>query len=370
MRKVRLGRLLAIGTLGTLLLAALPTNAQEPSLTVVATGLDNPRGVAIANGVVYVAEAGRGGDGPCVEGPEGNVCYGATGAITRVRGDEQARIITGLPSLAGEGGAFATGPHGVAALGLGTLYVTVGLGNDPAARDELGPAGQQFGQLIYVRDNGFKRQVADIASYEAAANPDEGDPDSNPYGLVAQVGKRVVADAGGNSLVEVATNGKITTLAVFPERLVDAPPIPDLPPQISMQSVPTSVTLGPDGSYFVGELTGFPFPVDGARVYKVTPGSTTPQVYAEGFTNIIDVTFKNGNLYVLELVEDGLLQAGSPDGNLTGALIRVAPDGTKTTIPSDGLIAPGGMAIGPDGAIYVSNKSIFAGEGELLRIQP
>jgi hypothetical protein len=225
---------------------------------------------------------------------------------------------------------------------------------------------------VYIRPNGTRINVADIAGYEAANNPDGGAPDSNPYGLVAQVRKRVVADAGGNSLVQVGGDGAITTLAVFPDCLVDAPPFLGLPPgsQIPMQAVPTSVAAGPDGSYVVGQLTGFPFPVGGARVYKVTPGSTTPEVYAEGFTNIIDVAYHDGNLYVLELVSKGLLQAEQPGGDPSGALIRVAPDGTRTTLVSEGLVFPGGMAFGPDGAIYITNNSVFAGQGQVVRITP
>ena len=47
MKKVRLARLLAIGTvLGSMALATAPTNAVGPAFTVIASGLDNPRGVA------------------------------------------------------------------------------------------------------------------------------------------------------------------------------------------------------------------------------------------------------------------------------------------------------------------------------------
>ncbi len=54
-------------------------------------------------------------------------------------------------------------------------------------------------------------------------------------------------------------------LAVFHARLVDAPPFLGLPPgtKIPMQAVPNSVVQGPDGAWYVGQLTGFPFPVGG-----------------------------------------------------------------------------------------------------------
>jgi hypothetical protein len=48
-------------------------------------------------------------------------------------------------------------------------------------------------------------------------------------------------------------------------------------------------------------------------------------------------------------------------------LIKVASDGSQTEIASEGLFAPGGVAIGRDGAFYVTNNSIFSGTGEVLR---
>ena len=112
----------------------------------------------------------------------------------------------------------------------------------------------------------------------------------------------------------------------------------------------------------MGQLTGFPFPVGGANVYRVVPGQL-PQVYASGFTNIIDLAFdEDGTLYVLEIFENGLLS-----GDPTGALIRVHGDGTQHVVMSDGLVTPGGLAL-RDGAAYVSNCGTCAGGGEVLRI--
>jgi hypothetical protein len=341
--------------------------AHSSSLEVVASGLDNPRGLDIGHwGQIYVAEAGRGGDGPCVgsDEEEGVVCAGASGAVTKIWHGKQRRVLEGLPSLAGEGGADAIGPSDIS-LGFFNAYLTVGLAQDPAARDELGPLGPSFGQLYRISPFGRVRAVADISGYEAAANPDGGELDSNPNSVLARPARRYVVDAGGNDLLRVGPTGRIRTLAVFPERIVPAPPdIPDLPPELPMQAVPTNVVQGPDHALYVSQLTGFPFPVGAANIYRVERRGGEPEVYASGFTNVTDLAFgPDGSLYVVEIATNGLLS-----GDPTGALKRAAPDGTVETIASEGLENPYGVAVSRKGDIYVSNRGTSAGEGEVVRV--
>jgi hypothetical protein len=131
-----------------------------------------------------------------------------------------------------------------------------------------------------------------------------------------------------------------------------------------LEAVPTSVTRGPDGALYVGELTGFPFPSGMARVWRVVPGEK-PTIYAKGFTSIIDLAFDgNGRLHVLEIAKNGL---HSPDR--TGALIRVEADGKHTELLHKQLTAPGGMAFGPGQTLFISNHTTSPGIGEVLRVQ-
>lgn len=341
--------------------AASATLVQAQTWEVVVSGLDNPRGLAFGpGGALYIAEAGRGGAGPCAPGPEGIRCFGSTGAITRYdpRTGSYERVVTGLPSLATDG-AFATGPHHVALQGRGNLYFTIGFGGDPAQREaQLPGVGHLFARLARATPNGEWRFVNDLGAFEIARNPTGDEVDSNPYGLLAVAGKHVLTDAGANDLLEVRANGAIVPLATFPNS-----PNP-------WDAVPTSVAQGPDGAYYVGQLTGFPFPIGGANVFRVPEEGGTPSVYATGFTHIIDLAFgPDGSLYVLEIAENGLLNA-FPTGNFDGALIRVAPDGTRTELLDGVLVAPGGIAIDRDGSIYVSNYSIFSPNGEVIRIRP
>jgi sugar lactone lactonase YvrE len=127
--------------------------------------------------------------------------------------------------------------------------------------------------------------------------------------------------------------------------------------------VPTSVVKGPDGAFYVGELTGFPFPPGAARVYRVVPGQD-PEVFTEGFTNIIDVAFdKRGRLHVLEIASNGLLS-----GDLAGRFVRVNKDGSQTVLASEGLVAPGGFVLARDGSAYITNNSIFSDTGEVVKV--
>lgn len=381
--------LAAVTALGGAATAA-PSKAKSPSramadaahgasgggeLKVVAEGLDNPRGIGFGpDGALYVAESGSGGAGPCVEGPEGGeACFGRTGAVTRITKRGQHRVLTGLPSLAEEGGVAAAGPVDLGFSGR-TGYLLVGNpGGGTETREQFGPAGRRFGKLLKVNLHGI-RAVADFPRFEENNNPDEGggalpgeEIDSNPNGLLVRHRSQLVTDAGGNDLLKVDHKGRISVVAVFPPRVVPAPPgIPDLPPEIPMQAVPTSVVKGPDGAYYVGQLTGFPFPPGGANVFRVVPGKA-PKVYAGGFTNIIDIAFdKKGRLYVLEIATNGLLN--TPEGELpVGRLVRVNKDGSRTTLASEGLAAPGGFVLGHRHA-YITNNSILSDAGQVVKV--
>jgi hypothetical protein len=332
-------------------------------LRVVAEGLNNPRGIGIGpDGALYVAESGKGGAGPCIAGPEGDqACFGRSGSVTRITRHSQQRVLTGLPSTAAPDGTAAAGPVDLGFSGW-TGYLLIGNpGGGAATRKALGPGAGRFGKLLKVDLHGI-RSVADFPRFEDANNPDGGDPaeggvDSNPNGLLVRHGARYVTDAGGNDLLKVDHKGRISVVAVFPPR-----PVGDIP----MQAVPTSVVKGPDGAFFVGQLTGFPFPVGGANVWRVVPGHD-PEVFKGGFTNIIDIAFdRRGRLYVLEIATGGLLNAPA-DELPVGRLVRVNRDGSTTTLASEGLNAPGGFVLGHHTA-YITNNSILPGAGQVVKV--
>lgn len=341
------------------------------SLSVVAKDLDSPRGLAFGpDGALYVTEAGKGGNGNCVPSPSAageNLCYGATGAITKIQNGSVSRVAIGLPSLALANGGDASGANDIAFDKNGKAHVILGFASNPASRDATIKVSD-FGHLISFDNlNGGSswNKLTDVLNYELVNNPDQGDPakggvNSNPYSLAIQNNTAFVVDAGGNDLFSVnLNNNQLDLKAVFPKRIVTNPLSgTDIP----MEPVPTSVVIGPDDQVYVSELTGFPFPKGGARIYKLN--GSQPEVFADGFTNVVDFAFaKDKSLYVLEYASNSILS-----GNPQGALIRLAPDGTRTTITDD-LISPTGILIGEDDNIYVSNNGFFAGKGEVLRIE-
>jgi hypothetical protein len=369
---------------------ASPAAAAPAKVDVVASGLDAPRHLAFgARGDLFVAEAGRGGSGPCFVGGEGPACMGASGAVTEIdRHGHQFRIVSGLASFANTipdpnpMGVTPNpiGPHGITVLGADQVFVTNGGPTEPLTaplpggtripRETLAaqnPAANLFGRLLWIKHHGKVQSIADIWAFERDVNPDAtvGNPeiDSNPVDVLFDRGRFVIADAGGNAIDRASFFGRVSNLTVFPNRLV---PNPFGGPDVPMQAVPTSVVEGPDHQYYVSQLTGFPFPPEGANVYRVDPRTGTPTVFAAGFTNIMDLAFgRDGTLWVLEISHSGLLNGAD------GAIFAVSRDGTKRPIelPPGTLTAPGGITVGRDG-LYVSNQTFVPGEGEVLRIQP
>jgi hypothetical protein len=359
------------------------------SLQILADNLNNARGLTFdSNGNLYITEAGLGGQGNCIPSPtnQGNLCYGTTGAVTKIENGKTKRILTGLPSLALADGTGAAGPNDIKFDANGKPYVLIGYGANPALRDAaFGNA--ELGKIIAPDfETNSWTSIADLANYELANNPDRGDIGSNPLAFLID-GKRAIAvDAGANDLLGVGTDGSdLQAIAVLPQQILTNPIFPpsnaqpfdptqvpspgnfgNAPPSgFPVQATPTGVAKGPDGAYYVSVFTGFPFPEGGAKIYRVG-ADDRPTIYADGFTQLTNLTFDpQGNLYALQYADRSAWK-----GNFDGSVIKIAPNGTRTTVLSgNGLESPSSLTIGPDGAIYVTNRSDRPGQGQVLRIE-
>jgi hypothetical protein len=352
---------LAVAAAAMLALAIAAPGGAQSTPQVVASGLDNPRHLTFSpDGELYVAEAGRGGSINCgvVHPALGPSCFGFTGAVTLVRDTGDERVVTGLPSIAGE--TEALGPSDIAFTGSQKYVLSSGLGGSEALRAAYGPQAGWLGTLLTGKlKHGGVSLFADVLANEAVANPDGTDIDTNPVGLVRDGEGYVLADAGGNAVVRASHKGTFTTVTALPPGSAALP----FPPfaQVPTDAVPTSVVQGPDGAYYISQLTGFPFEKGDANIWRVVPGQPAT-VWASGLTNMTDLAFgPDGSLYAVEISSNGLLTGP------IGALVKITPGGSSHQTVIGGLFAPYSVAFGR-GAAYMTTCTVCFGGGEVIKI--
>lgn len=340
------------------------------SFSVVADGLDNVRGLSFSpDGSLYVTEAGVGGDQLCdvsFNFPDQQACIGTSGAVTRIKDGKQERVLTNLPSYAlSPTGSQAIGANDIEFDAAGNPYLLIGL--SASVNSDNTPNSENFGELYKVDLNtGALTSIADISSYEFAKDPTvllpNGFVGSNPYSFTIEGDTAYIANANRNEVLSVKLDGSnLKTLVEFPDQTLTTPT-----QEVKYQTVPTGVAIGPDKALYVSQLTGVPIPSGKANIFRVgSDGKAT--VYADGFTQLTDVAFDTeGNLYALQFANEAFFR-----GNLDASLIKIAPDGTRTTLISgNGLESATALTIGSDGAVYVSNKGDRVGVGQVLRIDP
>jgi hypothetical protein len=335
-------RVASAAAVAALSAAAVPA-ANAATFETVATGLDNPRSVAVGpDGSVYVANTGRGGK-QCQRMGEETFCLGKTSRIVRVRNGQKRTVAQGFASITSPGGPFAiAGATGVSVAPDGSVFTVTG-SNMPNVVKSMPPVVRgQAGTLFNVSGGGLSA-VARVDRLEHRRNLDgvKGDKNSNPYAVLAlSANHQIVVDAGANAVLEVR-DGKAKLLSLIPNRRNGR-----------RQSVPSSIALGPDGAYYVGELAESSGKGK-ARVWRVPAEGGTATVYRSGFTTISGVAFgPDGSLYVTEFALNF--------ETFAGRLVRVAPDGSRSVLAGGRkLKAPTGAAVDSTGAVYVSNFSVL-----------
>lgn len=337
---------------------AAPAGPPPGAPVVITRGLDNPRQLSLLpdGSVLLVAEAGSGGPDCTSGGPEGETCVGFTGAIAGVTAPRfvtqpvvATRFVTGLLSGASSDGSSAAGSDGVSARTLQAIHIAMTY----APPDVLptAPASAQAGKLL--RNAAYRKPTvfADITAYEQAHDPDGQGVDSNPYGVLALGNGRVlVADAAANDILDVDRNGHVSLFTTLPNITNgQCTGQPNDNGTTGCDFVPTSLAQGPDGAIYVGALGGL---TNGAgRVYRLDPttGAITKRYATFGSVTGVAIG-PDGSLYVSQLSFD-------PS---KGKVTRVKPDGSRTDVA---VPFPAGVAVDASGAVFVSAFSIAPATG-------
>jgi sugar lactone lactonase YvrE len=324
------------------LFMAAPALAQDSTSTTVTEGLAFPRGIAFdADGNLYVAESGLGGEQKLLVTDDVTITGGLTGKITKIAPDgTTSTVVGGLPSL--------FNPNEGAAVG---VYRAVPTG------DSLWLAFTDDNSLTLFSDAIVEIDIAtsavkhyiDLSAYEIANNPDGTDEIlSNPSDIaISPDGTLYIVDAGANTLFTWTEADGLKVVHSW----TDDP-------------VPTSIVFAKDNSYYVSFLgTGLVpgaghiehWSADGSKVIETFTGLTTP-------TDLL--LTDAGDLYAVQII---VLSDQGPQPN-SGSVVKVTADGATPII--EGLSSPFGIAQDADGNIFVSVGSAFAepGKGSVIKI--
>jgi hypothetical protein len=325
------------------------------------------------------------------------------------------------------------GPYSVAADRDGTVYVSQNFGGTlerftrsgerstvatvPEPGGEIGAVSTRRGEVYYAQGNqaagefvlmklaqdGTSTELADLAQYEADANPDgdveygftelspeceaqfpppsneppgpetvppgfyTGIVDSHPYASAATKNEVYVADAAGNDILRVGLDGEISTVVVLPPSApFDAPealvteagyPACAIGQPYVTEPVPTDVEIGPDGWLYVSLLPGGPEdPSLGARgsVVKINPETQEIVTVAEGLAGAagLAIDSETGAIGVTELF-------GGPENS--GQVAVVLPFST-TPVAYIPVTSPAALEY-QNGKAYITYNAAIFGEG-------
>lgn len=295
-------------------------------------GLDAPRAIAFGeDGNLYIAVAGSGGEVVAtLPGPEGvsEVGMGMTGRIISIDADgNTSDVILGLPSYASE--METIGIYRVIPQGDSLWLIFSGTGS--------GSFGHFWSDSIVEIDAETQRTktVINLNDYETANDPDGLGYDTNVADIAwGADGTMYIVDAGANALLSWTADAGLDTVVSWGN------------------VVPTAIEIADNGDIYIGFLGEGLAP--GAGMVEHWSGGELVASFG-GMTAISDILLDGDTLYAVELLNFG------DEGPGPGRVVMVTEDGPVAV--AEGLLAPFGLAKGPDGALYVSYGTIAFAPG-------
>jgi hypothetical protein len=279
----------------------------------------------------------------------------------------------------------------------GRLFVALGeIGGGPEAGPpppvQLPPAGTPVPRctkastapvaeaLVVAEPHGSVVQACDLLQYELVVNPDGQtqvdansvpvDSLSNPYSVLVQDERILVADAGANAVLSINRgNGKISTFFV-PPLVTDGacagaennPASDKYPATVGCDPVPTGVASGPNGRIYVSTLGALT--PGAARVYVLTPGGKEVR-RIEGLNPLTGIAVDHeGVVYASELTGDTPIDMVDPTQPPVGRIVRINKNGDLSYAPV-GL--PQGLEF-KNGKLYASALSLVPDGGQVVRV--
>ena len=200
--------------------------------------------------------------------------------------------------------------------------------------------------IIKVNPDGTWSMIANLSAWlqsHPAANPDPEDfePDGTWYSMLSAKGYLYAMESNHQQIVRVdVSTGAITQVT-----------------DLSVTYPGETNWFGPTaaayhGNFYIGNLGEFPIRGGASKIIKMTPDGTLKD-WATGLNTILGLVIDDHDrMYVLENTTGPTFPTFPTPG--FGTVIRIDPNGNRTVIAT-GLNLPTGMALGPDGKLYVSN---------------
>lgn len=329
----------------------LPVAAQSPTVTLVATGLENPRGIAVMpDGRLLVIEAGTGFDSidPLEDTGKLSIFDDLNGDGDYDDEGERTRIFQFIPSYN-------------AINMFGTL------------RDEVGGAGDivllEDGRVFYTHDDPFEK-VSIVEVSPEGRNVDDlliGDATMNAIAYDLEDEVMYVLESGYNRLSAVTLDGDHNVIADFPFMPHFQQPVPaGLAIDVRNGDLLVALFSGQLFDYYGTSLSFMP---GDAKIVRVDPETGNQSDEITGLTTAVDVAVDEaGNIFVVQMTTAwpaammprnfDLYDPESPPDpggyiRFTGRVTMYPADDGEAVILADGLDTPTNITYA-DGVLYVS----------------